>query len=55
MVLTSVVLIVWKGLRNINLTTAKILITIFATAGGGALLYACFVMPYLWVRVIRQD
>ncbi|KAJ4155034.1 hypothetical protein LMH87_000300 [Akanthomyces muscarius] len=48
-------LIAWKGLRNLDLTTATTLIAIFAAAGGGAILHASFVMPYLWVRIIRQD
>lgn len=51
----KLVLTVWKGLRNVDLTTAATLIAIFAAAGGGALLHANFVMPYLWIRIIRQD
>ncbi|KAM3463296.1 hypothetical protein NHJ6243_003330 [Beauveria neobassiana] len=48
-------LLVWKGIRHINITTTTMLVVIFSAAGGGALLHAAFVMPYLWVRIIRQD
>ncbi|KAK8143856.1 Na+/Pi symporter [Beauveria asiatica] len=48
-------LLVWKGIRSINMTTTTMLVVIFSAAGGGALLHAAFVMPYLWVRIIRQD
>ncbi|EGX88530.1 phosphate-repressible Na+/phosphate cotransporter Pho89, putative [Cordyceps militaris CM01] len=48
-------LLAWKGVRNLNITTATTLIVIFVAAGGGTLLHGVFVMPYLWVRIIRQD
>ncbi|KAJ6786234.1 hypothetical protein PWT90_04906 [Aphanocladium album] len=48
-------LIAWKGLRTRDITTLDTIIAIFSVAVGGALLHASFVMPYLWVRIIRQD
>ncbi|OAA63157.1 Phosphate transporter [Cordyceps fumosorosea ARSEF 2679] len=48
-------LVAWKGLRNVNISTTTTIIVVFASAGGGTLLHAAFVMPYMWVRIIRQD
>lgn len=38
-----------------ELSTAQILIAIFTAASGGAILQIIFVMPYLWVRIMRED
>ncbi|XWX01737.1 hypothetical protein V2A60_009766 [Cordyceps javanica] len=48
-------MIAWKGLHDVDMTTMMVLIIIFSTASGGALIHATFVMPYMWVRIIRQD
>ncbi|UNI16029.1 hypothetical protein JDV02_002505 [Purpureocillium takamizusanense] len=48
-------LVVWKGVQVSDLSTRDVLISIFGAATGGALLQAVFVMPYLWVRIMRED
>ncbi|POR38653.1 Phosphate transporter [Tolypocladium paradoxum] len=48
-------LVVWKGVHTVELSTRDILISIFATAAGGTLLQGVFVMPFLWVRIVRED
>lgn len=48
-------LVAWKGLHVFELSTARVLIAVFASATGGALLQIVFVMPYLWVRGVRDD
>ncbi|CAH0015209.1 unnamed protein product [Clonostachys rhizophaga] len=51
-----VMLIVWKGSeRDVETPTNIILISIFCAAGGVAALQACFILPYLWVRIFRED
>ncbi|KAL3962388.1 hypothetical protein ACCO45_003911 [Purpureocillium lilacinum] len=48
-------LVVWKGVHIAELSTRDVLISIFGAAAGGALLQGVFVMPYLWVRIMRED
>ncbi|VUC27633.1 unnamed protein product [Clonostachys rosea] len=51
-----VMLIVWKGSeREVETPTNIILIAIFCAAGGVAALQAFFILPYLWVRIFRED
>lgn len=46
---------VWKGIHNVELSTTVILICIFTVAGGVVILQAIFILPYLWVRIMRED
>lgn len=48
-------LVVWKGVDALELPAGEILIIIFATATGGVLLQGVLVMPFLWVRIMRED
>lgn len=48
-------LVVWKGVKDEMLPDHYILMTIFLTAGGVVLLQGIFLMPWLWVRVMRED
>ncbi|KAI9155453.1 Phosphate-repressible phosphate permease pho-4 [Paramyrothecium foliicola] len=48
-------LVAWKGIKDYEIPTRDILISIFSVAGGFVLLQATFLMPWLWVRIMRQD
>ncbi|KAK2609081.1 hypothetical protein QQS21_002308 [Conoideocrella luteorostrata] len=48
-------LVVWKGIHVVELTTTQTVFAIFVSATGGALIQMTFVMPYLWVRIMRAD
>lgn len=48
-------LIVWKGVKDEFLPPHRIVMTIFVTAGGVVVLQAIFLMPWLWVRIMRED
>jgi sodium-dependent phosphate transporter len=51
-------LIVWKGAASLNLDdwgTAPTAGTIFGVAGGVALLAGLFIVPYTYVRLIKED
>jgi sodium-dependent phosphate transporter len=49
------VLIAWKGIHSVDITTTGTIIAVFAAAAGGAIIHGFFVMPYLWVRIMRED
>lgn len=48
-------LVVWKGLHNTEVSTQNVLISIFTVAGGVVILQAIFLLPWLWVRIMRED
>ena len=48
-------LVVWKGVKDEMLSPPYIIMTIFVTAGGVVILQGIFLMPWLWVRVMRED
>ncbi|KAM0232490.1 hypothetical protein ACHAP5_010688 [Fusarium lateritium] len=48
-------LLVWKGIHTINLSTRDTVIAIFATASGMTLLQALFLLPFLWTRIMHED
>lgn len=48
-------MIAWKGVHSVNITTTGSIIAIFSAAAGGAIIHGFFVMPYLWVRIMRED
>ena len=48
-------LIAWKGAKSQELPLHYMLIAIFVPAGGVVALEAFFIMPYLWVRIMRED
>lgn len=51
-------LIVWKGAASLDLDnfgTANTLGTIFGVAGGVAALSCFFLLPFLWVKLARED
>lgn len=50
-----IVLVVWKGVKDEMLSPPYIIMTIFVTAGGVVILQGIFLMPWLWVRVMRED
>jgi sodium-dependent phosphate transporter len=48
------VLVAWKGTNN-ELSARLLVIAILTPALGAVLLQGFFLMPYLWVRIIRED
>ncbi|ENH67555.1 Phosphate-repressible phosphate permease [Fusarium oxysporum f. sp. cubense race 1] len=48
-------LLVWKGIHTINLSTRDIVISVFATATGMTLLQIFFLLPFLWTRIMHED
>lgn len=48
-------LIVWKGVKEDILSPQNTIIATFAAAGGTVVLQCIFLMPWLWVRVMRED
>ncbi|KAK0388009.1 hypothetical protein NLU13_4253 [Sarocladium strictum] len=48
-------LVVWKGVHTADLSDQVVLIIIFVTATVFTALHSFFVLPYLWVRIIRED
>ncbi|KAK9436599.1 Phosphate transporter [Metarhizium brunneum] len=48
-------LVVWKGIQIVELSTTQVLLSVGIAAAGATLLQMIFVMPYLWVRIMRQD
>ena len=48
-------LVVWKGVHTADFSDETVVIVIFTTAGGTTILHSFFVIPYLWVRIIRED
>lgn len=48
-------LVVWKGVHTAELSDLTVLIIILATASSFTALHSFFVLPYLWVRIIRED
>ena len=49
------VLVAWKGDNREILSTNRIVISVFSVAGGATALQAFFILPWLWVRILRED
>ncbi|KAH7306038.1 putative phosphate-repressible Na+/phosphate cotransporter Pho89 [Stachybotrys elegans] len=48
-------LVAWRGVRDEEVPLSTVLISIFSVAGGVVFLQCMFLMPFLWVRIMRQD
>lgn len=48
-------LVAWKGAKSHDLPIHSILMAIFIPATGVVLIECFFIMPYLWVRIMRED
>ncbi|KFA66683.1 hypothetical protein S40285_05001 [Stachybotrys chlorohalonatus IBT 40285] len=48
-------LVAWRGMDNADVPLDVLLISIFSTAGGLTLLEIIFLIPFLWVRIMRED
>lgn len=48
-------LVAWKGVQHLELSTPHVIAVIFSTATGAVILQAIFILPYLWVRIMRED
>lgn len=48
-------LILWKGVHDVDLPKPMLIMSIFVAAAGGCIVHGMIVMPYLWVRIMRED
>ncbi|CAM1500514.1 Fc.00g096760.m01.CDS01 [Cosmosporella sp. VM-42] len=48
-------LILWKGINNVELSDRDVVISIFSVATGVIILQAFFMLPFLWARIMHQD
>ncbi|PHH61435.1 hypothetical protein CDD81_406 [Ophiocordyceps australis] len=48
-------LVVWGGIHAVILSTNTILISVLTAASAAALIQGFFIMPYLWVMIMRED
>ncbi|KAF4470034.1 family inorganic phosphate transporter [Fusarium albosuccineum] len=48
-------LLVWKGIPTISLSTRDMVISVFASATGITLLQTFFLLPFLWTRIMHED
>ena len=48
-------LVAWKGDHREILSGKYIALAVFTVAGGATALQAIFILPWLWVRIIRED
>ncbi|KAG9256592.1 phosphate transporter [Emericellopsis atlantica] len=48
-------LVAWKGAKSQDMPTPLIIVAVLAPATGVVALQAWFIMPFLWVRIMRED